>query len=77
MKRMFAQLAAYLRGLARRREISVELEDEMRFHLDQEIDANVRRGMSSAEARRMASLDFGGIAQTREAVRDIGAIWLG
>jgi predicted permease len=76
MKRMFGQLIAYLRGLARRREISAELEDEMRFHLEQEIDENVRRGLPSAEAKRIASLDFGGIAQTREAVRDIRATWL-
>jgi putative ABC transport system permease protein len=73
---MFGQLIAYLRGRGRRREISVELEDEMRFHLEQEIEANVRRGMSSAEARRMASLDFGGITQTREAVRDVRSTWL-
>jgi predicted permease len=73
---MFGQLIAYARGLARRREISVELEDEMRFHLEQEIETNIRRGMSPAEARRMASLDFGGITRTREAVGDVRAIWL-
>jgi len=73
---MFGQLIAYLRGLARRREISIELEDEMRFHLERQIETNVRRGMSPAEARRMARLDFGGITQTREAVRDVRAIWL-
>jgi predicted permease len=73
---MFAQLIAYLRGLARRRQISGELEEEMRFHLEQQIDMNVRRGLSLAEARRMARLDFGGITQTREAVGDVRAIWL-
>jgi predicted permease len=70
------KLIAYLRALARRREISIELEDELRFHLEQQIDANVRRGMSSAEARRKALLDFGGLTQTREAVHDVRSMWL-
>src|SRR5204862_495703 len=61
--RMFTRLIAYFRGLARRRQISLELEDEMRFHLEQHIEANVRRGMSLAEARRLARLDFGRLAQ--------------
>jgi predicted permease len=73
---MFGQLIAYLRGLARRHKISAELEDEMRFHVERQIEANVRRGMSPAEARRMARLEFGGIAQTREAVRDVRTLWL-
>src|SRR5438105_898924 len=73
---MFTRLIAYVRGLARRRQISVELEDEIQFHLEQQIETNVRRGMSLAEARRLARLAFGGIAQTREAVGDVRAIWL-
>jgi predicted permease len=73
---MFGRLIAYLRGLARRREISHELEDELRFHLEQQIDTNVRRGMSSAEARRTALRDFGGLARTREAVHDVRTMWL-
>ncbi len=73
---MFGQLIAYLRGLARRHKISAELEDEMRFHVERQIEANVRRGMSPAEAGRMARLEFGGITQTREAVRDVRTLWL-
>src|SRR5260221_9401671 len=73
---MFGQLIAYLRGLARRRTIGRELEDELRFHLEQQIETNVARGMSPAEARRTALRDFGGMTQTREAVRDVRAIWL-
>src|SRR5256885_7384359 len=73
---MFGHVIAYLRGLARRRQIGLELEDEMRFHLEQEIEANVGRGMSATEARRRAQLDFGAVARTREAVGDVRAIWL-
>jgi hypothetical protein len=38
---MFGPLIAYLRGFARRREISRELEDELRFHLEHQIESNV------------------------------------
>jgi predicted permease len=73
---VFRQLIAYLRGLVRRRQIHVELEEEIRFHLEHQIEAYVQRGMSPAEATRMARLDFGGVTQTREAVHDVRTIWL-
>lgn len=72
---MLARLSAYVRGIARRRQISDEVEEELRFHLEQEIAAQVARGVSPAEARRMAMRDLGGLAQTREAVRDVRTIW--
>src|SRR6266849_4605939 len=73
---MLARLTAYLRGLARRREIDAEAEDELQFHLEQEVEANIRRGMSSAEARRVALRDLGGLTQTRQAVREVRTTWL-
>ena len=45
---MLGRLTAYLRGLARRRQIESDVEDELRFHLEQEVKANAARGMSSA-----------------------------
>ena len=72
---MFARLISYLRGIARRRRISAEVDDELRFHVEQEIEAHVSRGVSPGEARRMALRDLGGMTQTTEAVRDVRAIW--
>ena len=71
---MFERSRAYLRGLARRRQIRSEIEDELRFHLDRQIDAHVSRGMSAADAARQARLEFGGLDQNREAVEDVRAI---
>jgi predicted permease len=68
---MLERLMAYVRGVARRRAIGVEAEDELRFHLEQEIEANVARGLSTAEARRVALRDLGGLTQTRQAVREV------
>jgi putative ABC transport system permease protein len=73
---MMARLIAYARGLARRRTIEADVDDELQFHLEQEIEANAARGMSRAEARRVALRDLGGLTQTREAVRDVRIIWL-
>jgi putative ABC transport system permease protein len=72
---MLARLIAYVRGLAARRRIAAEVDDELQFHVDMETHANVDRGMSPAEARRMALRDLGGVTQTREAVRDLRRGW--
>jgi predicted permease len=68
---MLTRLLAYFRGILGRRAANVEAEEELAFHLQQEIDANVARGMSPAEARRAARIALGGIPQSLEAVRDI------
>jgi predicted permease len=73
---MLGRLTAYLRGFARRRQIDAEAAEELQFHLDQEIAANVARGMSSSEAKQAALRAFGGVTQTREAVREIRTMWL-
>ena len=61
---MFARLAAYIRGMARRGRINAELDEELQFHLEQEVQAHVARGVTPAEARRIALRDLGGVTQT-------------
>src|SRR5688500_19027705 len=73
---MIVRLIARLRGLARRRTIDAELDEELQFHLAHEIDANIARGMTPAEARRVALRDLGGITQTKEAVGDVRTLSL-
>ena len=72
---MFARLVAYVRGIAGRRRIDTEVEDELRFHVDQEIAAHVARGVSPVEARRMALRDLGGLTQVTQAVHEVRTIW--
>jgi len=54
-----------------------EQEDEFRFHLAMETEANLRKGMSPEEARRKALADFGGVDWHAERVREVrgGALW--
>jgi predicted permease len=43
-----------------------DLDDELRFHIDHVIQANLAAGMSPEEARRRARVAFGGIEHARE-----------
>lgn len=45
--------------------------DELRFHLEKEIEKNIAAGLSPDEARRRALVDFGGVQQTRESLREV------
>ena len=45
--------------------------DELQFHLEKEIEKNIAGGMTPQEARRRALISFGGVDQTREALREV------
>ncbi|MEO8190119.1 MAG: ABC transporter permease [Acidobacteriota bacterium] len=53
--------------------IERELDDEMKFHLEMEIEKNLARGLSPAEARREALQSFGGVEKFKDEVRDQSA----
>jgi len=48
-----------------------EQEDEFRFHLAMETEANLRKGMSPEDARRKAFADFGGLDWHAERAREV------
>ncbi len=64
------RIGMWLAALVRRDGLERDLDREMRFHLDMEIEANVRRGLSPDEARRQALLAFGGVDRHKESARD-------
>jgi predicted permease len=54
-----------------------DLEDELRFHIEQRVDENIAVGMSAAEARHDAQLRFGNSTLLKEAARENEImIWL-
>ena len=61
---------ARLREIFRRSRLASEQDEEFRFHMEMETAENVRRGMSTSEARRAALLRFGGEQRFREETRD-------
>ncbi len=73
---MISRLVATLRGLLRRGQTDSEITEELRDHLEREIELHRSRGLSPEEARRLALRDLGGLTQTIESTRDVRAIWL-
>ena len=64
-------LEARLRAIAGRRRADAEIDEELSFHLEMQIEENRRRGMNEREAARRARLELGGVEQTKEASRDV------
>src|SRR2546422_4479426 len=66
-----------LQTLFRRYRITQRLDDEIQFHLDQQIAENISAGMSPDEARYAAERTFGNPTFLKEKARDTwGWIWL-
>jgi predicted permease len=59
-----------LGGLFFKRRREQELAEEIRFHLEMQIEDNLRLGMSREEARYKAMRQFGGVEQMKEVYRD-------
>jgi putative ABC transport system permease protein len=60
----------WIRSISRRQTLESGLDEEIRFHIDQQIEKNRRAGMSPDEARRQALLKFGGVERVRESTWD-------
>jgi len=61
---------ARLSGLFRRTRLERELDDEVRFHLDMQIEDNLKAGMNQSEARLAALRSFGAIEPMKERYRE-------
>jgi putative ABC transport system permease protein len=59
-----------VRSLFKRKQVDQELKDELRDHLELQIQDNLSRGMSPEEARYAALRGLGGMAQIAEQCRD-------
>ncbi|MBZ5495373.1 MAG: ABC transporter permease [Acidobacteriia bacterium] len=54
-----------------------DMDNELRFHLERQIEENVRHGMNQKEARFAALRSFGGVEQVKEVCRETRGIrWL-
>jgi predicted permease len=54
----------------KRQRMERELERELRYHIDRRVEDLIRDGMRDSDARRQVALEFGGVVQVQEAVRD-------
>src|SRR5262245_48114229 len=67
---MLNKLRLRLRALFFKSKMEEELDEEVRFHLEREIEENIARGMSREEARYAALRSFGGVERVKEERRD-------
>ncbi|HZM63087.1 MAG TPA: permease prefix domain 1-containing protein, partial [Vicinamibacterales bacterium] len=73
MSRWLARLRVALRSIVRRRRVDEELDDEIRHHLERQIDEELKAGLSPADAERAARKALGDIEQAKEQLRDARA----
>jgi putative ABC transport system permease protein len=59
-----------IQSAGRRHALESGLDEEIRFHIDQQTEKNRRAGMSPDEARRQAFVKFGGLERIKESTRD-------
>ena len=67
---MLNDLLFRLRSLLRRSAVENELDEELRFHLEQQVEKHVLAGFTREEALRRARLEFGGLGQVKEDCRE-------
>jgi macrolide transport system ATP-binding/permease protein len=63
-------LVSRVSALFRNRRLEVELDEEVRSHIDMLVDENIRKGMSPRQARLAANRSFGSLDNTKETYRD-------
>jgi len=59
-----------VRNLLRQRQLADDIDEELRYHIESSIQANIASGMSAADARRDAMTRFGNPVSLRDRVRD-------
>ncbi|HME10466.1 MAG TPA: ABC transporter permease [Bryobacteraceae bacterium] len=73
---MLTDVIFRLRCLLRRKKVETELDDELRFHFDQQVEKYLHSGLTHEEAVRSARLFFGGMDQVKEECRDARGVQL-
>src|SRR5882724_1613548 len=67
---LLVKARSFLRNIFFSRRVDVDLDQEVRSHLEMLTDENIRAGMPPHEAQRAARIELGGVEQVKEQVRD-------
>ena len=67
---MFRDLWHRMRAVFRRKLVETELDEELQFHLERQVEKYVQGGLSKEEAWRRARMEFGGVELAKEECRD-------
>jgi predicted permease len=72
--RPLTKLSHRIRSLFRRDAVNGELDAELEFHLEREVQEKIGAGMSPQEARRTTMIEFGAFESIREECKDMRKI---
>src|SRR5262245_32658390 len=67
----FYTLPLRLRSLFRRAQVEQELDEELQYHLERQIEEHLAKGMTAEEARYAALRAMGGVERRKEECRDM------
>lgn len=67
---MWSDLIYRLRALVRRKSVEREMDDELWFHFERQVEKYVAAGMAREEAERRARIEFGGVESVKEECRE-------
>lgn len=73
---MLSDVFLRFRSLLKRSAVEHDIDDELRFHVDRQVEAYMKAGLSRDEARRRTRLEFGGLDQVKEEYRDASGVRL-
>ena len=77
MSRWMSRLRLGWRSLFQKRRVEQELDEELQYHLDRQIETGLAGGLDAEEARHAGLRELGAITQNKEACRDArGVNWL-
>jgi putative ABC transport system permease protein len=73
MSRWFSSLPLRMRTLFKKRATEMELDEEIRFHLERQVDALMEQGFSPETARKIAMKEMGNVERQMEQCREVRA----
>src|SRR5262250_2613118 len=76
IKHWFYTAPLRLRSLFRRAQVERELDEELQYHLERQIEENLAKGMTAEEARYAALRAMGGVERRKEECRDMRRVRL-
>ena len=68
---LLSKLSSFWRNLLHKTQIEQDLDEEARSYIEMLTDEKVKAGATPQEARRAALIEFGGLDQVKEQVRDV------
>ncbi|MBO0858932.1 MAG: ABC transporter permease [Chloracidobacterium sp.] len=71
LKHWFYMVPMRLRSIFRRSQVEQELDEELRYHIERQIEELIAKGMTPGEARYAALRALGGVEQRKEECRDM------